>query len=348
MEAFHARYPFLSASRDAAQNTTVDMVDIVTDNENLIIHRAVDRIQSAIESGTVGSPHRIHRVELLSYPLARVIVSLINEPGLTRRYAEAEAHTAHQRFLTDIDHSPDLQSVKSTKLTQQDLLREFDLENDVRSSNDHYLIDATAYLRLASSLSDDSWRLVNRTLDEGNIQITEHELFILLREAVRQRVEADLPMSVPDPISDSLSSIVKDIRSLVADIDLPEELGKNAPNLYPPCIKALLTAVDESDPIEPHSQFTLVTFLSSIGMHSDDIIDRLSSNPSFDKTKLAYQLAHLRETPTSPPENPPPSCETMVAYDDCVNKDSLCETIAHPLNYYDSRLTTNPSTDFGA
>lgn len=320
------------------------MTDIVTDQDNPIIRRAVNRIESAIESKTIGTPHRNTRVELLSYPLARVIVSLINESGLTHRYADAEAHTAHDRFVTDFDRSPQLQSVKPTSLTPTDLLKEFDLDASVTPTNDHYHIDATAYLRLASSLTEDSWRLVNRTLTDGQVHITERELFVLLREAVRQRIEADLPMNVPDQIAQALTSITQEIRSLVADIDLPQTIGTNNPDLYPPCIDALLSAVDESEPIEPHSQFTLVTFLASTGMHSDDIVDRLSHNPSINKARLAYQLTHLRETPTSPPENPPSSCESMVAYGDCQNKDSLCETIAHPLNYYDSRLTNPTST----
>lgn len=344
MEAFHARYPFLSASRDAAQNTTVDMTDIVTDQDNPIIRRAVNRIESAIESKTIGTPHRNTRVELLSYPLARVIVSLINEPGLTRRYADAEAHTAHDRFVADFDQSTQLQSVESTNITPSDLLTEFDLAAAVTPTDGHYHMDATAYLRLASSLTDDTWRLVNRTLTEGQVRITQHELFVLLREAVRQRVEADLPLNVPDQIAQALPSVTQEIRSLVADIDLPGTIGTNNPDLYPPCIKALLTAVDESAPIEPHSQFTLVTFLASTGMHSDEIVERLSHNPSINKAHLSYQLSHLRETPTSQPETPPPSCESMVAYDNCINKDSLCETIAHPLNYYDSRLTNPVST----
>ncbi len=343
MEAIHARYPFLAASRDAAQNTTVEMTDIVTDQNNPIIRRAVNRIESAIETKTIGTPHRNTRVELLSYPLARVIVSLINEPGLTRRYANAEAHTAHDRFVSDFDQTTQLQSVESTNLTPNDLLKEFELDASVTATNDHYHIDATAYLRLASSLTEGTWRLVNRTLTNGQVRISEHELFVILREAVRQRVEGDLPLTVPDQINKALTPITREIRSLVADIDLPENIGTNNPDFYPPCIKALLAAVDESTTIPPHSQFTLVTFLASTGMHSDDIIDRLSDNPTINEAHLSYQLNHLRETQTSQPETPPPSCESMVAYGDCQNKDSLCETIAHPLNYYDSRLT-NPAS----
>jgi DNA primase large subunit len=51
---------------------------------------------------------------------------------------------------------------------------------------------------------------------------------------------------------------------------------------------------------------------------------------------IKEQVAHVRENGTA--EYPPPSCATMQAYGDCVNMDALCESITHPLEYYEERL----------
>jgi DNA primase large subunit len=52
---------------------------------------------------------------------------------------------------------------------------------------------------------------------------------------------------------------------------------------------------------------------------------------------VRYQAERLRgESP--PTEYAPPSCATMQAQGDCVNMDERCETVAHPLAYYESAL----------
>lgn len=341
MDAFHARYPFLTSSRDAAQDASVDIDSIVTAPNHPILRRALDRVESAIESGTSGSIHRSTQIELLSYPLARVLVSLVNDAGLTQRYAHAEAQTAYERFTSDFESTTQLRSVSAERITLEELLDEFNLQDKIVTENNHYLIDATAYLRLTGSLDEDQWRLVNRSLEDGHVKVSAPELFTLLREGIQQRIEADLPLSVPDEIASDLTSIVTQIRSKLSETNINPDIDTVQPDLFPPCMNALLAAVDDNQELESHSLFTITSFLASIGMDSADIIDRISSNPSIDTQTLEYQLAHLRESTTDNPMYPPSSCETMVAYGDCVNKDELCESISHPLEYYDEQLRVN-------
>jgi DNA primase large subunit len=99
MERRHARYPFLPGAREAVAAAEEDVTAAAT--EDAVLERAGDRVQRAITDGTTGRPHASTRVELLSYPVARMLVSSIEDPALVRKYAASEARTAIERLGAD-------------------------------------------------------------------------------------------------------------------------------------------------------------------------------------------------------------------------------------------------------
>ena len=128
MDRLHARYPFLDAAREAVDRADVDLGTVVLREDSPVVERALERVESAIAEGRVGSPRNL-RVELLSYPVARVIVSAVGD-RVIRAYAAAEAATAHERFVADVEN-PSPTSVAGGQITVERLLREFDLTGSV-------------------------------------------------------------------------------------------------------------------------------------------------------------------------------------------------------------------------
>ncbi|MEF8776629.1 MAG: DNA primase regulatory subunit PriL [Haloarculaceae archaeon] len=343
MRALHARYPFLEASREAVDRADVDLAEVVA-REGPVLDRAMERVSRAIHDGSVGEADRSTRVELLSYPVARVIVSLVDERILTRRYASAEATTAYERFTDELDAREALKSAGDDQLTLDQLLGEFDLGSQVRTVDGgeatDYRVRVGAYLEYAAGEWDDSWRLVNRELDEGEVPLTASELRLLLRQAIRRRVEADLPFDVPPAVGDHLEAHTETIREWLADLDLTRDIDTVVPELFPPCMKALLDDVQKGEHLEHHSRFAIASFLTTIGMTTDEIVELFEVNPGFGEEATRYQVDHIRGD-TSPTEYSPPACATMQSYGDCVNKDDICEDVideSHPLNYYEHRL----------
>ena len=340
MKRLHARYPFLEGAREAVATEAVDLATVVEQDE-AVVDRARERVLAAIEDGDVGEPSRDTRIELLSYPVARVLVSLVAERVLIRRYARAEAETAFDRFTADFTDTTELKSVESTGVSLETLLSEFDLENAVRSVEEEgsadYRIDVGTYLPLAGDLWEDEWRLVNRALADGEVPATESELLTLLREAIRERIEDGLPFDVPDPIATALEADAEEIRDVLADLDLTREIDTVVPDLFPPCMKALLDDIQKGEHLPHHSRFAITAFLTSIGMDTDEIVDLYRVNSSFGEEMTRYQTDHIRGD-SSPTEYSPPSCATMQSYGDCVNKDDLCERIPHPMAYYENRI----------
>ena len=336
MEPLHARYPFLDEARAAVEEAGVDLAALVAEG-GPAVERGVERVEYALEEGTVGDPHRRARVELLSYPVARVLVSLVDEHVLTRKYARAEARTAHERFTADFTTETELRSTADTSLTRADLLAEFDLTGSVRAVDGEYRVSVGTYLELAADQRDDEWRLVNRELSDGEVPVEEGELDVLLEAAVRGRVAEGLPLSVPEPVAEKLSGPVDHLEELLADLDFTRDIDTVVPELFPPCMRALLDRVQKGEHLEHHSRFAIASFLTSIGMSTDDIVDLFQVNPGFGEETTRYQVNHIRGQ-TSPTEYSPPSCATMQSYGDCVNMDDRCETIAHPMAYYEDAL----------
>lgn len=343
MRPLHARYPFLESARVAVEATEVDLGDVVAD-EPAVVERASERVEGAITDGEVGDAHRRPRVELLSYPIARVLVSLVDEHVCTRKYARAEAETAYQRFSAELAEETQLRSVEGDRLALGDLLTEFDLDDAVRTVDDGYRVTVGAYLRIAADEWGDEWRLVNRELDNGVLTLTRSELLVLCRAAVRRRVADGLPLSVPDTVGEHLEEEIADIREVLAEFDLTRDIDTVVPEQFPPCMKHLLDQVRTGEHLAHHSRFAIASFLVSIGMTTDEIVELLQVNPGFGEEQTRYQVNHIRGA-TGPTEYSPPSCATMQSYGDCVNMDDRCETISHPLAYYEQALDDADESD---
>lgn len=336
MKQLHARYPFMESAREAVREAEVNLASVVA-REQRVVDRALDRVEHAIEEGTIGEPHRRTRVELLSYPLARVLISLVDEHILTRKYTRAEAATAHDRFERDLNATDDLKSSRRERVTLDTLLAEFDLSAAIRETEAGYLVDVGTYLDLAADQWGDEWRLVNRELRAGEVPLIHRELLVLVRNAVRQRVEEGLPLSVPDEIASALEDEQAHVRELLAELELTRDIDTVVPDLFPPCMMSLLDQVQKGQHLPHHSRFAIASFLTSIGMSTDEIVELFQVNPGFGEEATRYQVNHISGA-TSPTEYSPPSCATMQSYGDCVNMDDRCETISHPLGYYEKSL----------
>ena len=336
MKALYARYPFLSAAREAVERADVNLAALV-ETDGPVVERATERVRSALEEGDVGDPVRDVQTELLSYPVARVLVSVVDEHALTRRYARAEAAAAYDRFVEEVDRTTELKSASVERLSRDDLLTEFDLTEAVSPTDDGYRVTVGQYLPLAADVWGDEWRLVNRSLADGLVPVSTDELDLLLREAVHDRVAEGLPLGVPDEIADPLADRADHLREVLAELDLTREIDTVVPELFPPCMRHLLDQIQKGAHLEHHSRFAITAFLASIGMDTDDIVELYRVNSSFGEEMTRYQTDHIRGE-SSPTEYTPPSCATLKSYGDCVNMDDLCERISHPLAYYERKL----------
>lgn len=373
MSELYARYPFLKGAKDEIENIDTSLQEVfynVDDKEGVsetaiqIRERALERVLNAVNNYDVGSPHDNPNVELLSYPVARVLVSAVSESSLISRYATSEAKTASQRIRKDMQAAQDMPDWKQPDrlLSRDELISEFGLETVEKtelsrttpSGSDilvnRYTIGLDDYLPLASNAWGDEWDLIHRSPSNGSLTITPDEMDKLLQAAIKKRVKdgedgnSSLPVHVDDPIievikgqdADDNPLEMEQIMEALRGKDLVTEIDTVVPDLFPPCMKQLLHMLQDGQPMPHHSRVALGTFFINIGMSTDESVELMEIHPDFDDG-ARYHMEHLRGE-TGPVEYDVPACATMKSYGDCYNPDELCDTINHPMGYYEKKL----------
>jgi len=353
MDALHARYPFFDGARDAVANAEASLPELVAADAPAV-ERARERVERALLEGTVepeagafGEAAVEHdaRTELLSYPIARILVSLLDSTPAIEKYAAAEAATAIERLRADRDRDDGLASTGTTHIDRTALLEEFDLAEAVRADRTRrgrepteYWVDVDAYLRLTDPSWGASWRLVNRVLADGAVAIDGDALGRLLETAIEERVRAGLPfeLAADGVIRTALESRVEELRRLLAERSYAGPVDVVAPALFPPCMQNLKQKATRGVTLSAPESFALMAFLVGIGMSPDEVV-AFCEDTSLNAAGIRYQTAYLSDDHGT--QYPPPTCETLSKYGICHNEDDHMRVAADPLSYYETRVT---------
>ena len=346
MRDIHARYPFLSATKAAVAEDDPNIVDLVSDGGSETLNRALERARGAIRDREIGDRHPNPRVEVLSYPIGRILVSLTGETVACSRLARAEADAAKRELATEGTGRSsrkrglaDGNDPQSGETDREVLLDEFDLADALieRETGQSYVIPVPDYLPLAVAARDDEWKLRRRTVHDGDVHIERNEINDLVRAAVERRIADGLPVSVPNPVADELIEEMALLRDDLNEVGLIRDIDTVAPDLFPPCVSHILEEIRNGEHLEHHSRFAVTAFLGSIGMSTDEIVDLYTVNPGFAEEMTRYQSDHILGN-TGPIEYSTPACETMKSHGDCHAPDDRCDSIKHPMAYYERAL----------
>ena len=358
MDPRYARYPFFEGAREAVREADLSPAALV-EADAPAVERGRERVERALMEGTVAAAEPRGwdaDTEVLSYPIARILVSLLDTPAAVEKYATAEADTARERFEADFAAEDDLESAGRTRASLDGVLREFDLDTAVRPERNeagtsgrrsrggnrdptHHWIGLGSYLDLAAAGWGGRWRLVNREVADGEVRVTHEELSRLLEAAVERRVASGLPLEVRgseggDAIAEALAPAIAELRELLNDTDTAGRASVEAvvPALFPPCMRTLVQRAREGEELPATAEFSVISFLVALGMDREDVTTLLDVAEGETADRIGTRIEYLAERDGT--QYPPPSCATMKAYGDCVDPDERCETISHPLSYY--------------
>ncbi|MDD3620919.1 MAG: DNA primase large subunit PriL [Methanofollis sp.] len=311
-----ARYPFLQEAQIFASDRT-GSIDTFLESQvgKIVLPHAVARVKAALFPDSTDSEESepLSEVSIFSYAVARVLVSCTQDRMMADRLARYEASRAAAALQ---EEEPAVRAYVAESLG-------IDLEART--------IPVTTYVELISRLRDDRWRLVNREVCEGAVTIDPTEIIELLRERIRVVVGRDLPLGVPASLCDMLKPSIDELTAALREKTL-EEFGEVDETSFPPCIAALINAITSGTNISHMGRFALTSFLNNIGLSTTQITEVFQRAPDFDLSMTLYQVEHI--SGKSGTEYTAPSCATMRTYGLCVHKDTLCETVGHPLSYY--------------
>jgi DNA primase large subunit len=324
-----AIYPFLPEAALYVKKLNLDLTEITTSPIfRNIIQRSVSDIKNSIKGELRRAPGTDTvecEIQLLSYPVSRILLSCLNNPYLTSRYAVAESKAA----------SENLKQESNSRL--KTIAESLNLHPSVRK--DLFSLFFTEYVQTVHSIKELKWKLVNQQIQRGWVVLKRDDFLRLLEEVIKKRVLHNMPLSVPEELCESLQFWVQEVRA-----GLSESAGRIfgveseavSRDCFPPCISDALENLRRGANLAHSTRFALTSFLLNVGMSVDEIVELFNVSPDFDVEKTRYQIEHIAGS--SGTIYKPPSCATMITFGNCVGRDRLCERVSHPLGYYRKKM----------
>ena len=329
-----AKYPFLNASKQYVKDNNLSLGEILNDP---LYERArligVERLDNAFKNKDVGNRSLVSEsdcvMELLSYPIARMIAVCIEDIYFKRRYALGEAVHAYRNLVNE-----------STMFLTR-VAEEFNLNVKYLEDNRWLGIYFVDYLHYAPTRYKE-WKMINRSMKNGFIRISHRDLARIIQEALRVRINSELDSRVCDKtVYKVFESDIKRIQNMVMlhrkNIEAVP-VGKLDLKKLPPCMKNILRAIQAGENVPHMGRFALVSFLNALKLNVNDILKIFSSAPDYEEEKTRYQVEHITGSISSTSYSPP-GCDKMRTYGICPVEeiDELCKKKRHPLSYYKAK-----------
>lgn len=328
-----SHFPFLKNSKDYIR-TRYSSLAALLDGEygEILVRHALHRISDALSvKRRYGEDNPCKPEEAIaSYALARVIISCINDRQLIDRLTRYEAERAYY-FLRN-EGSDENSWNTNFQRTDDGYSRLFMyLSEELGISITQGWLPLVDYVELVAPIHEDRFRLINRVITKGQVQVNEDEMYELLRERIRVLLHQNLPMKVPPAVCKQLAPRLAELQKVYQE-QMLQQFGTIEENAFPPCIRALITAITSGSSLTHPGRFSLTSFLHNIGMEKSQIAELFARAPDFDAEKTMYQVGHI--TGGGGTEYSAPACAAMRTTGLCVRPDVLCEHINHPLSYY--------------
>jgi DNA primase large subunit len=324
-----ARYPFVGEVSSYVRDRGVSLDDLIHHPAFAPARtRGKKRVTDAIASTKVEEVGLTTDDELLqemlSYAMARILVSCVADGFLIRRYALAESKTMYERLQRE--------SVELMMEIAGELSVDARLQDGV--PNLHF----AEFLRLTSGIRSKEWKLVNTEVKEGRVSLPKVKFARVLEQALFERIEDELPLPVSQELLDNLKDDVRELAAAaeqMKDRYHAEGFGEVDVECFPPCMKRMLAMVQSGANLSHPGRFALTSFLFNIGVPREEILATFGTSPDFDLSKTKYQIDHITGE-ISGTTYTPPNCHTMRTLSVCFLPDSLCqaEWVKHPLIYY--------------
>ncbi len=326
-----ARYPFLPEASEVLDSITIEDLldgDEYYDARNL----GIMRVKYALTGEKIKLPPPTSDKNLLttflSFIVAKLILIALQDPVVTRRFANVERDRL-ERYLSELQD--DIEPVANA------------MKIRYRKHDDHYYIHFIDFIKYAKNFSSEEFRLLYQKVKKGWLPLKRERFIKILREAFVENLVTEIENRKDRaPVLKSvLGEVIEEIERLkdeYVSTYTSADLGEVEVEAFPPCIKAIIAKIQQGINVPHEARFTLVTFLHKIGMSKEDILKVFSTVPDFRKDLTLYQIRHITGE-ISGKEYSVPKCSTLRSYGLCIKdsaNDKLCdkEWMTHPLLYY--------------
>jgi DNA primase large subunit len=322
------KYPFLPMASKYIARLGLDF-DTITSLQEIRDH-AKQRVSSTFlpEDDLSEKSDKGYEISIASYALAIVYLAGIAEPILTEKFALFEAQKVNSHLRTEKNSDIILEIAKAFNW-------------NVKKNGDFFFVHFAKFLETSTRgrlHHDSKWKLINRIMNNGLVQVSPRELARLLQEDVKNQIEKSAKQElgkVPEQIQHDIDELKADFLKRKPQFEEVIQVIKAQESDYPPCITALMKRTSEGQHLSHVERFTLVTYLLHQGISVDTIVKMFSNVPDFKEDKTRYQVEHLSGVRMGKEPYMPYNCSSLQTHNVCSGATNpICRTIRNPLSYH--------------
>ncbi len=342
----HWRYPFLPTASSILED--VDLDSLLNDYFYAEARAlAINRLETSATRGVIeleGPPINDETDIVLGYVISRLVLAATDNQALVNYVALSEAFRAETYLSSETDE--DLVEIVNTLGVVK-----------VKLQGIKFSMNFIDYVRAASKLREGNWKLSNRGVSNGIVELDRETLIRLMRNVIQQHLE-ELPKA-PSEIKEKFEGTIEDLKSQVSktfterigglntvvndrQAEAMKELGRFDLSKAPPCFNLNLMDLQAGVNLAHPSRFFITTFLSSLNQDPEAVMRLFATAPDFKEAFTRYQVEHISGK-TSGTQYSSPKCDTLVSSGVCPGPNALCRQIRHPLSYY--RVMTESEKD---
>ena len=333
-----SHFPFLKKAQDHIKDIFPPLEVLLKEERGIFItDLALKRIKQALSSKRTVIAHFQHRDddEIASFVMSRIIASCIPDKNLFDRLTRYEAERSYHFLVSETGTEDGEKGWNENTLLDDDgysqISKYVATEFGINITDER--MPLPDYVEIISPLHDTRFKLVNRNVHHGFIEIKKEERYELLRERIRVILRRDLPYKVPKSLIEQLAPVAEPIKKVYQE-QMLQQFGIIEESAFPPCMQALILALTTGTNLTHAGRFALTTFIHTIGMDVAGIAQLYARSPDFDAEKTMYQVEHITGRGGSGTEYTAPACAAMKTTGLCTRPDALCEKVNHPLSYY--------------
>ncbi|MEM4261747.1 MAG: hypothetical protein QXI10_02185 [Candidatus Diapherotrites archaeon] len=318
---FALKYPFSELGKKIILSSKISLDDV----PEKPLKRAESLVNLAISGANYEPQVRKDRdsllVEILAFPLSKVLVAVVDKFEVKRKYLQ---------FLSDYFFS---------SLSEADDKELFGLALELKINflpadkgslqNFFAVVSLVDFLRVEHSNVES--KLVNQVLVNGFVYFSKRGFARLVSDIAVSEVESSLakPSKVDVKILDS-AKLIRDAFSKSFVSFESVAFGPVKSEAFPPCMAKIYNDLLSGSNVSHMARFSLATFLNSIGMPVEKIVDAFRKAPNFNEKITRYQVERISNSKISGKSYSCPACDKMRSYGLCV---ANCP-VRSPLEFY--------------
>lgn len=285
---FACRYPFTEEGKQAIIENNIQINDEIAERGVKRIVDALNKVQK------IANPVHLsdQLVEIGSYGAARMMLAHLKNRYLSNKFAVAEAKKASSLMARE--------SKENIEVLQRELgvvPGEFEGKT---------VLPVETFVKFAPRSVD--YRLINRNVKQGHVEVSKREVLRLMEEAVKMKVEQiGLFPNAPEIVK-KYSKKLMGVVPKTAPSKMSFKEGEN-----PPCIEKLLETAKRHENLGHQGRWTLAVYLINKGVPYEKILQIFSNFPDYDERVASYQIKHAMNRGYSVP-----SCGMLLSYGICV------------------------------